>query len=118
MKTYYEILNVDDSATDEEIKNSYRNLAKKYHPDNNSKDPIYSEKMAEINEAYRVLSKERDLYDKYLSNFYMNIDSQYNNEAHDDNEGIKSVLNTCTIKIRTIVTNLIMKNFLSVHCIV
>lgn len=56
MKDPYSILGVSPSATDDEIKNAYRNLARKYHPDNFTDDnplkDLAKEKMQEINEAY------------------------------------------------------------------
>ena len=52
----YSVLGVSPAATDDEIKTAYRNLAKKYHPDNFSQDPaaaeMAQEKMQQINEAY------------------------------------------------------------------
>ena len=55
MKNPYEILDVSETTTDAEIKTAYRNLAKKYHPDNYADSPladVAEEKMKEINEAY------------------------------------------------------------------
>ncbi|MEN8147790.1 MAG: DnaJ C-terminal domain-containing protein [Campylobacterota bacterium] len=54
-KSLYETLGVSDSATEAEIKKSYRKLARQYHPDVN-KDPDAEEKFKEINAAYEVLS--------------------------------------------------------------
>ena len=55
MKNPYEVLGVPENATDEQIKQAYRDLAKKYHPDNYAASPLADlaeEKMKEINEAY------------------------------------------------------------------
>ncbi len=66
-KDYYEILGVDRNATPEEIKKAYRKLVKQYHPDLNKNNPEAAKKMAEINEAYEVLSdpEKRKRYDMY-----------------------------------------------------
>ncbi len=58
----YQILGVSPSASDEEIKNAYRNLARKYHPDNYTDNPLADlaqEKMKEINEAYDAVQRLR-----------------------------------------------------------
>lgn len=68
IKDYYKILGVDRKASPEEIKKSYRKLAKEYHPDRNP-EPEAEEKFKEINEAYHVLIDEerRAEYDRILS---------------------------------------------------
>ena len=62
MKNPYKVLNVPYNATDEEIKQAYRKLAKKYHPDRYQNSPLAesaSEKMKEINDAYDRITSER-----------------------------------------------------------
>ena len=67
MNDPYKILGVSVNATDDEIKKAYRNLARKYHPDNFAGTPmaeLAEEKMKEINEAYDLLTKMRSSGDK------------------------------------------------------
>lgn len=67
---YYEILGVDRDATAEEIKKSFRKLARKYHPDV-SKEKDAEQRMQEVNEAYAVLSdpEKRAAYDQLGSGY-------------------------------------------------
>lgn len=64
---YYEILGLDKSATQADIKKAYRKLARKYHPDLNPNDKVAEDKFKKLNEANEVLSNEenRKKYDKY-----------------------------------------------------
>jgi len=66
-KDYYKILEDPRTATQEEIKKSYRKLAMKYHPDRNKGDKTSESKFKGINEAYAVLSNEekRKQYDTF-----------------------------------------------------
>lgn len=66
-KNFYEILGVAKDASDEEIKKSYRRLAKKYHPDVNKADKQAEERFKEISEAYEALSDKdkRKQYDMF-----------------------------------------------------
>ena len=62
MNDPYKILGVPEDASDEEIKKAYRELARKYHPDNYHDNPLEDlaqEKMKEINAAYEQITKER-----------------------------------------------------------
>ncbi len=64
---YYEVLGVERTASDEEIKRSYRKLALQYHPDRNPGNPEAEQKFKEAAEAYEVLrdSDKRSRYDRF-----------------------------------------------------
>jgi molecular chaperone DnaJ len=66
-RDYYEILGVDRSVSEDDLKRAYRKLAVKFHPDKNPDDHSAEEKFKEIGEAYEVLSdsSKRAAYDRY-----------------------------------------------------
>ncbi len=62
MRDPYSVLGVSQNASDDEVKKAYRELARKYHPDNYQNNPLADlaeEKMKEINEAYEAITKQR-----------------------------------------------------------
>ena len=66
-RDYYEVLGVDKSASEDEIKKAYRKIAIKYHPDRNPGDKTAEEKFKEAAEAYNVLhdAQKRQQYDQF-----------------------------------------------------
>jgi len=64
---YYNVLNINREATEDEIKRAYRRLALQYHPDHNPMDDEAEEKFKQISEAYTVLgdTEKRRSYDRY-----------------------------------------------------
>lgn len=73
VKDYYKILGFENNKVNiDEIKNAYRDLAKKYHPDVNGNNPKAEERFKDIGEAYNILSnaKQKRKYDR-LWNYYI-----------------------------------------------
>ncbi len=68
---YYEVLEIDRDADQRRIKEAYRKLALRYHPDRNKDDPVAAERMKILNEAYAVLSDpgKREQYDRLRSRY-------------------------------------------------
>ena len=66
-KDYYDLLGVNRSASDDDIKRAYRKLALKFHPDRNAGDKQAEERFKEVSEAYQVLSdpQKRAQYDQF-----------------------------------------------------
>lgn len=71
-KNYYDILDVSEDVSPDELKKAYRKLAMKYHPDRNKGDKAAEEKFKEINEANDVLSNssKKQQYDAYRKGGY------------------------------------------------
>ena len=85
MESYYDIVGVPKSATDKEIRQAYRKLARKYHPDLNPGDKEAEDRFKRINEAHAVLSdpESRKKYDRYGENWKNadRIEEQYGSAA-------------------------------------
>lgn len=88
-KNYYQDLELSRVASHEEIKNSYKKLVKKYHPDNNAGNPDAESKLKKINEAYSVLSNpiKKQQYDNVI-NSTENISYRDDNVADDIISGL------------------------------
>ncbi len=71
MSNYYELLGVPKDASEKDIRQAYRRLARQFHPDVNRNDASAEEKFKEINEAYGILSDDdsRRKYDRYGDNW-------------------------------------------------
>ncbi len=90
MNDPYKVLGVSRDATDDEIKKAYRDLARKYHPDNYVNNPLadlVEEKMKEINEAYDTIQKER------ASGHTSSDGSSYSSSAYSDYSKVRELIN-------------------------
>lgn len=77
-RDFYEVLEINKSATDAEIRKAYRRLAKKYHPDLNPGDKSAEAKFKEVNEAYEVLSN-KDSKARYDQFGHAGVDPNFGN---------------------------------------
>lgn len=93
MKNYYAVLGVRENATKEEIRNAYRELVKKYHPDKYQNNPLADlaeEKLKEINEAYDYLSNHASQSQQQSSRSYQQQSSSGSYSSQSE-EGFRRV---------------------------
>ena len=93
MNDPYSVLGVSPSASDDEVKKAYRDLARKYHPDNYHDNPLAdlaSEKMKEINEAYDAITKGRENGGSYGGSAYQSQGYQYQQSYSGPRSGASS----------------------------
>ncbi len=84
MEDFYKILGVEKSASSEEIKKAYRNLAFKFHPDRNLNDKTAEEQFKKVNEAYSVLGDEAKRRQYDMNGTYANqFNEKYQNGFRD-----------------------------------
>lgn len=94
MSNYYDILNINKNALSSDITKSYKNLAKKYHPDKN-KDIDTTEQFQNIKEAYETLidSKKRRIYDNEINKNSNNFFNIFNNDSYNLNNMMNKFFN-------------------------
>jgi len=93
MNDPYSVLGVSSSASDEEIKKAYRELVKKYHPDNYANNPLADlaeDKMKEVNEAYDAIVKMRTQGGGYRTSGSTGGQS-YSNQGYSNQGGYNNV---------------------------
>lgn len=109
---YYEILKIPKTASDRQIKSSYKELVKKYHPDLYVGDKNFAEKkMKEINEAYDILSnpEKKSEYDAYL-NTASHSSTNYNSTSAPSSES-KTIYNDTSSKTQWSFSKWILAKF-------
>lgn len=85
MRNPYEVLGVSQGASEDEIKRAYRDLARKYHPDQYSNNPLSDlaqEKMKEINEAYDAIIKNKGAVASSSSTYQQSNDWQQSSSSN------------------------------------
>lgn len=90
---YYEILEIEKTASSDEIKRSFRKLAMRYHPDKNQGDKEAEQRFKQINEAYQILSDEekRGIYDRYGKS---GLDGSFGSSGFEGFEGFADIFDS------------------------
>lgn len=93
MKNYYSILNINNNASEKDIKKAYRVLAIKYHPDKNHGDKALTEKFLEVKEAYDILINpiSRQDYDNRYSDMFENINTNQTSTSFNESNNKSTV---------------------------
>ena len=115
MKDPYEVLGVPRGASEDQIKSAYRDLAKKYHPDNYSGSPLQDladEKMKEINEAYDAImaSGQSYTYNAGSNSAYGNYGYNNFNQSANDYTYVINLINSGRLDDAEILLEKIMPN--------
>ena len=83
---YYDILDIDRYATNEEIKSAYRKKAKKYHPDLNPNNPDAEEQFKKVNEAWGVLKDTHNKVNYDTTQYTYNNNNSYKERTKHEEE--------------------------------